>query len=157
MKKLLFLFLLGFAFVACEKEDEDPYGNPCEAATGQLCTVIGEQSMSGPAIWRRIPNTNRFRIDFQSGTSNLEIDIYVPDSVLYGNTYEFGSSQATGTAVMTFFDGTSDWLAEEGNVTVTSRANDLLEGTFQGKLKKPNTEETKYVKASSFNKIPLGN
>lgn len=82
MKKLLFLFLLGFAFVACEKEDEDPYGNPCEAAIGQLCTVVGEQSLSGAAIWRRIPNTNRFRIDFQSGNSNIEIDIYATDSIL---------------------------------------------------------------------------
>jgi hypothetical protein len=158
MKKLIYLLLpLWVLVAACEKEEDDPFGETCTPTTGQLCTTIGSTTLSAPATWRRIGTTNRFRIDFQSGQQNLEIDIYVPDSVLYGNTYNFDSTRAVNTAVMTWFDGTNEWVSTTGSVTITDRSNNLLDGQFQGTIKKGTGSETMTVKASAFSKLPLVN
>ncbi|GEM_PF-1698382 len=148
------LLLVVVAISACEKEEEDPYGAHCEAPAGTICTTIGTTAMSGPAIWRRVGTQNRFRIDFQSGNQNVEIDIYVPDSVLYGNTYTFKSDMSTNSAVFTFYDGTDEWMATSGDVTITSTANDLVTGTFFGIVTKDGSTETMTVKSSSISSIP---
>jgi hypothetical protein len=158
MKKILLFVLLltsGLFFTACEKEDEDPYGNSCEAAAGTICTTIGTDAMSAPATWRRIDGTpNRFRIDFQITGKNIEIDMYSNDTIPYSYTYPVADSRAANTAVITYFDGTNEWIASEGESSIDNRANNTITGRFQGKLTKVGSTETMYIKASSFNAIP---
>lgn len=161
MKKLLLIcgLLLGAtAIISCEKEDDDPYGNNCEAAAGAICTTVGSEALNGPATWRRIAGTpNRFRIDFQLGNKNIEIDMYSNDTIPYSNSFPAGSSRAANTSVITYFDGTDEWIATEGDASIDDRANDLLTGRFQGKLTKSGGTETMYIKASSFKQLPKTN
>lgn len=161
MKNLILicgLLLSASLFVSCEKEDDDPYGNNCEAAAGTICTTVGTDALSGPAIWRRIDGTpTRFRIDFQSGAKNIEIDMYSNDTIPYSNSFAAGETRAVGTSVITYFDGTDEWIATEGDASIDGRTNNLLTGRFQGKLKKVGGTETMYIKASSFNQLPAGN
>jgi len=158
------LFLICFLLVgttalhSCEKEDDDPYGDSCEAAAGLVCTTIGTDGLAGPATWRRINGTpNRFRVDFQSGNKNIEIDMYSNDTIPYSNSFPAGSSRAAGTSVITYFDGTSEWVATEGEASIDGRDNDLLSGRFNGKLTKVGGTETIYIKASSFKQLPKAN
>jgi len=153
---LLFVLFLGTSVVlSCDKDDDDPYGNNCEATAGAICTTVGSDAMSGPAIWRRIDGSpNRFRIDFQSGAKNIEIDMYSNDTIPYSNSFPAGDTRAAGTSVITYFDGTDEWKATEGDASIDDRANDLLTGRFQGKLTKVGGTETMYIKASSFKQLP---
>lgn len=161
MKNLLLLcslFLGATVVMSCEKEDDDPYGNNCEAAAGTVCTTVGTDAMSGPATWRRINGTpNRFRVDFQSGNKNIEIDMYSNDTIPYANGFAAGSTRAAGTSVITYFDGTDEWVATEGDASIDGRDNDLLTGRFNGKLTKVGGTKTMYIKASSFKQLPKAN
>ncbi len=161
MKNIILIcgLLLGStAFLSCDKKDDDPYGNNCEAAAGAICTTVGSDAMSGPATWRRINGTpNRFRIDFQSGSKNIEIDMYSNDTIPYSQSFPAGESRAAGSSVITYFDGTSEWIATEGDASIDDRANDQLTGRFQGKLTKVGGTETMYIKASSFKQLPKTN
>lgn len=60
------LMLLAVGLSACNKEEAIP---ECEA-TAQLCVNLGNERISGAAVWYRIPNQNRFRLLWEEGTGS---------------------------------------------------------------------------------------
>ena len=145
--------LFAVCFTACNKEETTP---DCEA-TAQLCVQLGNERISGAAVWYRIPNQNRFRILWEEGTGNtyrnIEIDLYTSDSVLVTGTYATNDTRLRGTSAVQYFAANQAWYGN-GTLIISSVEGNKVSGTFSGTFTKDGSAETMEYSNGQLKSVP---
>lgn len=148
------LILLAVGLSACNKEEAIP---ECEA-TAQLCVNLGNERISGAAVWYRIPNQNRFRLLWEEGTGsayrNIEIDLYTSDTVLVAGSYPTNDSHTRATSAVQYFAANQAWYGT-GTLNISSVENNKVSGTFSGTLTKDGGTETMEYSSGQLKSVPL--
>jgi hypothetical protein len=151
--KLFVLMLLAVHFTACNKEEATP---ECEA-TAQLCVNLGNERISGAAIWYRIPNQNRFRLLWEEGTGstyrNIEIDLYTSDTVLVAGSYPTNDSHTRATSAVQYFAASQAWYGT-GTLNISSIEGNKVSGTFSDTLTKDGSTETMEYSSGQLKSVP---
>lgn len=148
------LILLAVGFSACNKEEAIP---ECEA-TAQLCVQLGNERISGAAVWYRIPNQNRFRLLWEEGTGstyrNIEIDLYTSDTVLVAGSYPTNDSHTRATSAVQYYAANQAWYGT-GTLNISSVESNKVSGTFSGTLTKDGGTETMEYSSGQLKSVPL--
>lgn len=148
------LILLAVGFSACNKEEAIP---ECET-TAQLCVNLGNERISGAAVWYRIPNQNRFRLLWEEGTGsayrNIEIDLYTSDTVLVAGSYPTNDSHTRATSAVQYFAANQAWYGT-GTLNISSVESNKVSGTFSGTLTKDGGTETMEYSSGQLKSVPL--
>lgn len=148
------LMLLAVGLSACNKEEAIP---ECET-TAQLCVNLGNERISGAAVWYRIPNQNRFRLLWEEGTGsayrNIEIDLYTSDTVLVAGSYPTNDSHTRATSAVQYFAANQAWYGT-GTLNISSVENNKVSGTFSGTLTKDGGTETMEYSSGQLKSVPL--